>query len=86
MCTEAQVVFDDGGTSQIAGMRGHGAPTYVNREIAPGESFKLRAIFDPAAHGPQGAGAVSRTIYLKTNSKQTPTVELNFKAFVTRNQ
>lgn len=84
MCTTAQVIFRDETESRIAGMRGHGAPTYVNRKIAPGEQFQLKAIFDPAAHGPQGVGPVNRTVYLQTNSKDSPTVELNFEAVVVR--
>ena len=83
MCTTAQVIYSDTEKSKTAGMRGHGPPIFLQRQIKPGETFEIRAIFDPSAHGPAGTGPVQRVVYLKTNSKLTPVLELSFKANVT---
>lgn len=84
MCTSAQAIYADGTTSQLAGMRGHGSPTYFNRTITPGESLEIEAIYDPAAHGPSGTGPARRSIFVKTNSTQLPQMELTFDANVVR--
>ena len=67
-------------------MGGHegGASGGVGRSIriAPGGTVTVRALFDPAAHGPAGVGLASRSIYIKTNSRQTPDLEVRFSALV----
>ncbi len=84
MCTTARVKYSDGNVSKLGGMRGHGAPTYLNRAIQPGESFQVEVIYNPAAHGPAGTGPVNRTVYIETNSTRMPVIELNLSAMVTR--
>ena len=84
MCTSAQARYDDGTESKVGGMRGHGAPMYLNRTIQPGENLQVEAVFDPAAHGPSGTGPVNRVVYVRTNSKTQPVVELKFEAEVVR--
>lgn len=84
MCTTAQAIYADGEKSKVGGMRGHGAPTILNKTIEPGETVQIKAIFDPAAHGPAGIGPANRTIYVETNSREVPVIELKFEAMVTR--
>lgn len=41
-------------------------------EVAPGKEAKLSVIFDPAYHGPQGVGPISRFVSVETNDKANP--------------
>jgi hypothetical protein len=54
--------------------------------IKAGESKNVTAIYDPLAHGPEGTGTVTRQLFLKTNSKTTPEIELRISANVVKNQ
>ncbi|MEK9173107.1 MAG: DUF1573 domain-containing protein [Patescibacteria group bacterium] len=84
MCTAAKVTDAKGVTSGPYGMPGHGGGiSKANVEVGPGETVKVEAIFNPAAHGPSGVGLANRTVFIETNSTQTPKVELSFKATVT---
>lgn len=84
MCTVAKITDAKGATSGPYGMPGHGGGiSKANVEVESGETVKVEAIFNPAAHGPSGVGLASRAIFLETNSSQTPKVELNFTATVT---
>lgn len=83
MCTSAYLALGSGESYGPFGMSGHGAERAVSARIAPGESVKLRAVFDPAAHGPAGVGVIQRSVYLETNSASSPRMELKFYAVVT---
>ncbi len=84
MCTVAKITDAKGGTSGPYGMPGHGGGiSKASIEVGAGETVKVEAIFNPAAHGPSGVGLANRTVFLETNSSQTPKVELNFTATVT---
>jgi hypothetical protein len=50
--------------------------------IKAGESKNVTAIYDPLAHGPNATGSVTRQLFLKTNSKVTPEIELRITADV----
>lgn len=50
--------------------------------IPAGQSISMTVIYDPLAHGPSGVGLVQRSVFLKTNSKETPKLEVRIKAFV----
>jgi len=52
--------------------------------IASGESKILKAIYDPLAHGPNAVGPVTRQLFLKTNSTETPELEIRISADVTK--
>jgi hypothetical protein len=52
---------------------------------AGGEEI-LTAIFDPLAHGPNGTGQVTRQLMLKTNSTETPEIEVRLSANVVKNE
>ncbi|MBI5742701.1 MAG: DUF1573 domain-containing protein [Candidatus Niyogibacteria bacterium] len=84
MCTNAFLTDDRGKSYGPFGMSGHGGATgEANINVAPGASVKLRAVFDPAAHGPAGVGVIQRSIYLETSSAKSPRMELKFHAVVT---
>ena len=84
MCTVAKITTAKGDTSGPYGMPGHGGGiSKANVEIGAGETVKVEVIFNPAAHGPSGVGLANRTVFIETNSSQTPKVELNFTATVT---
>lgn len=84
MCTEANITDARGKQFQGYGMQGHGPLRKANIAVAPGERITVEAVYDPAAHGPSGIGLADRTIFLETNSVETPTFELRFRAMVTR--
>jgi hypothetical protein len=84
MCTTARLSDEDGKKLGLFGMQGHGLPSGTKIKVLPGEVILVDAVFDPAAHGPSGVGRTDRTIYLETNSRETPMVELDFTALVKR--
>lgn len=81
MCTRAEII-ESGVSRGIFGMPGHSQGPKPRVEILPGQLVVIKAIFDPAAHGLSGVGKASRSIYVKTNSRQTPEIELHFEALV----
>jgi hypothetical protein len=85
MCTKAQVKSADGRESPWGGMQGHAAagPVNLNWTLQPGEKVTVVADFDPAAHGLAGVGHVRREIFLSTNSRETPVVNLTLQGNVT---
>lgn len=84
MCTTAMITDSAGKTYGAFGMPGHGRTPSTNISVAPSESVAIKAIFDPNAHGPSGVGLAQRSVYLETNSAQSPKLELRFQATVTR--
>ena len=64
MCTQAKIDIGDRETRYF-GMEGHGRinPS-INFEIGSGETAKVIVNFDPAAHGPEGAGPFDRVVWL----------------------
>lgn len=85
-CTKAQLIYADGSVSGLYTMKGHANPSdfYVAKSIKPGETVKIKAIFDPNAHGPQGIGYIKRNIMLNTNLKEKSLIQFSFEAEVTR--
>lgn len=80
MCTTAQLILGDE-TSPIFGMHSNSSYTL---SIPPGNSAELKAVFDPAAHGPDAIGPISRQISLNTNDQSKPEITLTLAANVTR--
>lgn len=82
MCTTAILQMASGRELGPYGMPGHGgfAPA-INQIVASGEEITVKAIFDPAAHGPAGVGLIERAIYIENDSGKP--VEIQFKAVVT---
>ena len=81
MCTEAELKVGDK-TAGPFGMQGHGLASSANLIVKPGEEMTVKAIFDPAAHGPSGVGPIERQIAIYTSAGNDPIV-LDFKAVVT---
>ena len=85
MCTTAFFIDPDGKKYGGFGMPGHGlSKTSSDIVVGPGQEATVKAVFDPAAHGPSGVGLVQRSVFLETNSTQSPMMEFNFDAVVTR--
>lgn len=85
MCTSTNITDASGKTFGPFGMQGHGASPFTEITIDPGETARVMAVFDPAAHGPSGVGLAKRSIYLETNSAMEPKLELTFQAMVINN-
>ena len=80
MCTRAILRLPDGKEIGPFSMPGHGFSPSVDIIIHKGEKLIVRAIFDPAAHGPAGIGKIERVVILGTNKGQ---VVMQFRAEVT---
>ena len=81
MCTKAKVKIGDRET-QLFSMEGMGDKNPpVNIEVPAGASAKVTAVFDPAAHGPQGVGPIDRAVIL-TFSDPVGIKELKFNGVV----
>jgi len=64
MCTTAYLVMGSDKKGPY-GMPGHGSVVpRVNEIIKAGEDMLIEVVFDPAAHGPQGAGHADRSVYV----------------------
>lgn len=77
MCTEGEIA------GLTFGMHGSEVESVV---IPAGGEEKVRAIFDPLAHGPNGTGPITRMLMLETNSSETPQIELRFSGNVVKNE
>ena len=80
MCTRAILQLPDGKEIGPFGMAGHGFSPSLDALVRPGEIITVRAIFDPAAHGPSGVGRIERAGNLMTNKGP---VMMQFEATVT---
>lgn len=76
-CTTARLTVGDK-TSPEFGMY----KSSTSQKIAPGQTGFLEMTFDPAFHGPQGAGQAVRAVYLSTNDEQNKKVEVKLLANV----
>jgi len=81
MCTEAELKVGNK-TAGPFGMQGHGITRGADLVVKSGETLIVKAIFDPAAHGPSGVGPIERQVVINTGDSQNPVV-LDFKAVVT---
>lgn len=72
------------GDGPKAGMKGMSAPTDWKGSLEPGEEGQVVAVFDPAYHGPQGVGPISRIVSFETNDPDRPYVELSFSGRVVK--
>lgn len=80
MCTSAELKIG-GKTYGPFGMPGHGGVSKAGVIVNPGEKVIVKAIYNPAAHGPAGIGEVSREIYIDTGADKPLT--LSFRVNVT---
>ena len=79
MCTTAQIITDE--ESPVFGM--HTKSDYI-AEVAPGESARLKVVFDPAFHGPSGVGPITRQVKMATNDPDNPEINYMLTANVTK--
>lgn len=80
MCTTAVLKVGDK-ISPAFGM--HDSSSLWSQEIKPGEEGLLEVTFDPALHGPEGVGQLTRAIYLSTNDPLRKRAEVRFNINVT---
>jgi len=82
-CTTAFITDSSGKRYGKFGMPGHkGILPKTDITVASGESITLRAVYNPAKHGPAGVGLAKRSIYVESNSSKTPQVEFQLQALV----
>lgn len=82
MCTRANFITSSGtsiGQFGMPGMDSFGPK--LSAVLMPGESARVEAIFDPAAHGPAGVGPIERQVMLEDSSGGVLT--FGFRANVT---
>ncbi|MBI4123252.1 MAG: DUF1573 domain-containing protein [Parcubacteria group bacterium] len=80
MCTTAYLLTKDGKEFGPFGMAGHsGMMNNANLKVNPSEELIVRAVFDPAAHGPAGVGPIERQVALTVGGAP---LFLDFKALV----
>lgn len=81
MCTKA--FLKTGGIDGPSfGMKGMSAPSNWKGVLKPGEKAEIIAAFDPAYHGPQGTGQVTRSVSFETSDPDNPYVEVMFEGEV----
>ncbi|MBI2042554.1 MAG: DUF1573 domain-containing protein [Candidatus Nealsonbacteria bacterium] len=80
MCTTAVLKLGDK-TSPAFGM--HDSSSLWSQEIQSGEEALLEVTFDPALHGPEGVGQLTRAIYLSTSDPSHKKAEVRFNINVT---
>lgn len=77
LCTEGEI------ENMKFGMHGQTGGKVI---ISAGGQKKLTATFDPLAHGPNGTGKITRQLILKTNSTETPEIEVRLNGNVVKNK
>ena len=83
MCTQVYLKKGEEESPRF-GMKGHTAASDWKGSLGPDEEAELIAVFDPAAHGPQGIGPVERFVSLETNDPDNPYVEFAFNGVVVK--
>lgn len=79
-CTKAQVIINEVASPSF-GM--NTVSPWVG-EVAPGNEAQLNIVFDPAFHGPNGVGPITRYISVDTNDPNNSTLEFTLTANVTK--
>ena len=85
MCTNAQIVHENGKKSSLKGMVGHGGGVATMLEkIEPNETVALLVNFDPNAHGPSATGPITREVIVRTNNPEQSEFTLTFTGTVSK--
>ncbi len=79
-CTKVYFEYKNQKSPQF-GMKGYGTSDWIGK-LKPSETGSIVAVFDPAFHGPQGAGPISRIVSAETNDPDHPYIEFSFSANV----
>lgn len=84
MCTEVKLILRQAQDEKVEESPTFGMHTQSDwvGVILPGGEGEVEVIFDPAYHGPQGTGSVTRTVNFETNDKDNAMVELRLEAYV----
>lgn len=80
-CTKAQITVN-GVASPFFGM--NTVSSWVG-EVVPGNEAQINIVFDPAYHGPNGIGPITRYISVDTNDPDNKTLEFTLTANVINN-
>jgi len=80
MCTKATLI-NSGKETGPFGMPGHVVIPTISETVTPGSEAMIRAVFDPAAHGPAGVGTINRVVTVQTDGGAP--LEFRFRAVVT---
>ncbi|RJP44137.1 DUF1573 domain-containing protein [Candidatus Parcubacteria bacterium] len=75
MCTTAYLAVRGESPMGPFGMPGHGVVPVIDKRVESGEELLVSVVFDPAAHGPSGIGAVSREVSLERADGSRMTLE-----------
>ncbi len=73
MCTTAQVKIND----QVSPFFGMHSNSSWRGQVPAGGTAEVLIEFDPAFHGPNGVGQITRQISLETNDQTNPKITLN---------
>lgn len=79
-CTKASIKIENE-VSPFFGMSG--VSSWLG-EVKPGQTAAIVVIFDPAFHGPTGAGSINRYISVDTNDASNRTVTFSLNGVVTK--
>ncbi len=79
-CTTAQLLSNKSNSPLF---KMHSKSAYV-MDVEPGDSARVKVVFDPAFHGPNAVGPIERTITVTTNDPTNPQLTFNLKALVTK--
>lgn len=77
-CTKAQVKIGNI-SSPYFGMNNVSSWT---SEVPPRQEAQLEVVFDPAYHGPQGIGPITRLVSVETNDKSNSRIEFSLTGTV----
>lgn len=77
-CTTAQLLTEKGG-SPLFGMH---TKSDIVTAVSPGKTAKLKVVFDPLFHGPNGLGSITREITVATNDATNPKLVFSLSADV----
>jgi len=77
MCTTAVLAFEDGPKEGPFGMPGHDLPTSLDRSLGAGQTMEVEVTFDPAAHGPDAVGPVTRGIAIHLDDGEVLILQFN---------
>jgi len=81
-CTTAQVIVGDKKSKKF----GMHEKTSVVVEVPPHQTAQLRVEFDPAFHGPDAVGQITRAVTLKTNDPINPDLVFQLAGNVVKNK
>ncbi len=77
-CTKAQIKIGQD-SSPYFGMSS--ISSWIG-EVPPGQEAQLEVIFDPAYHGPQGVGPITRLVAVETNDQSNSRIEFSLTGTV----